>query len=844
MDYPHPRRLYDWDAVVDATRLVFRPTLSNDIGPSYLTDHDLFPPHTDWFALMIMRSLTAVCMTCLIVNAVASAEPDFTNDVLPVLKSHCVQCHGPEKQESGIRLDNLSTDLINDRAAAENWHEVRNVLNSGEMPPEDEPQLTTLQHQTLTSWVAAAVKHAVEAGRDTSGRVVIRRLNRLEYQNSMFDLLGLEMDYTRDLPPDSVSADGFTNDGSVLNMSAMQLEYYLDTARRALDRVIVSGEAPEVFDHTFTESKIDVWLGNAQRTMRLGRQQEFLSKMKDKYPEIGEFLVRVKLSAELKPDTGYPLLEVSVGYQPDTEILMRDFELVEITSAEEQALEFRGRLENFPLPVRGQGKYPGLVVRVRNRYDDGSPLPKEQTKDKRDYPDEPHLPTITVQSVDFHGPVFDQWPPASHRRILFDSDQRESDEAGYVTEVLRKFMTRAFRRPVEDREVARLVDFHHSIRAEFPTLEETMRETLAMVLIQPDFLYHLEPAGPTKRPIDNAELASRLSYFLWSTMPDEPLTKLALNGELLEPNVIAGEVDRMLSDPRSLMFVRQFTEQWLHLDYVERVAVDREYYPGFDDSLKEHMRGETQAFFAELIRHDMSAMNLLSSKFVMLNEPLAKHYGIKGILGRKFQRVELEADSHRGGLLGQASILLSNSTGADSHVVRRAVWIRDRLLNDPPSPPPPDTPPLNQADPQFAKLSVREQLEIHRSREACASCHRGIDPWGIALENYDAVGLWRNEIRRKADGKFVTLPVNAIATLPDDHELDGVDSLKEYLVNQRKDDFARSLVTRLATYALGRRLELSDHDAIERLTREFAANEYRIRSLILSIVTSELFLTK
>jgi hypothetical protein len=333
------------------------------------------------------------------------------------------------------------------------------------MPPEDEPQLTTLQHQTLTSWVAAAVKHAVEAGRDTSGRVVIRRLNRLEYQNSMFDLLGLEMDYTRDLPPDSVSADGFTNDGSVLNMSAMQLEYYLDTARRALDRVIVSGEAPEVFDHTFTESKIDVWLGNAQRTMRLGRQQEFLSKMKDKYPEIGEFLVRVKLSAELKPDTGYPLLEVSVGYQPDTEILMRDFELVEITSAEEQALEFRGRLENFPLPVRGQGKYPGLVVRVRNRYDDGSPLPKEQTKDKRDYPDEPHLPTITVQSVDFHGPVFDQWPPASHRRILFDSDQRESDEAGYVTEVLRKFMTRAFRRPVEDREVARLVDFHHSIRA-------------------------------------------------------------------------------------------------------------------------------------------------------------------------------------------------------------------------------------------------------------------------------------------------------------------------------------------------------------------------------------------
>jgi mono/diheme cytochrome c family protein len=793
---------------------------------------------------MIVRSLTALFATLMVVNAVASADADFDNDVFPVLESHCIKCHGPEKQESRIRLDNLSTDLINDRAAAENWHEVLNVLNSGDMPPHDEPQLTTQQHETLTQWVSAAIKDALEAGRDTSGRAVLRRLNRLEYQNTMFDLLGLEMDYTRDLPPDSVSADGFTNDGRSLNMSAMQLEYYLDTARRALERVIVSGDAPEVFDYTFTESKIDIWLGNAQRSTRLGRKQEFLSKMKDKYPETGEFLVRVKLTAELKPDVGFPLLEVSVGYQPDTEILMRDFDLVEITSAEEQTLEFHGRLENFPLPVRGQGKYPGLVVRVRNRYDDGSPLPKELPENKQEYPDEPHLPTITVQSVEFHGPVFDQWPPALHRRILFESDQRDRDETAYVTEVLRSFMTRAFRRPVEDAEVARLVDFHSSIRADFPTLEEAMRETLAMVLIQPDFLYLLEPSGATKRPIDNPEFASRLSYFLWSTMPDEPMARLAEDAVLLEPSAMASEVERMLNDPRSMTFVRQFTEQWLHLDYVDRVAVDREYYPGFDDSLKEHMRDETQEFFAELIREDLSALNLLSSHFVMLNEPLAKHYGIHGVQGRAFRRVDLELNSHRGGLLGQGSILLSNSTGADSHVVRRAVWIRDRLLNDRPSPPPPDTPPLDTANPEFAKLSVREQLEIHRSREACASCHRGIDPWGIALENYDAVGLWRDEIRRTVDGKFATLPVKASDLLPDNHELDGVDSLKAYLVNQRKDQFAKSLVTRLVTYALGRRPELNDQATIDQLTMEFTESGYRIRGLIHNIVASEMFLTK
>jgi hypothetical protein len=237
-------------------------------------------------------------------------------------------------------------------------------------------------------------------------------------------------------------------------------------------------------------------------------------------------------------------------------------------------------------------------------------------------------------------------------------------------------------------------------------------------------------------------------------------------------------------------------------------------------------------------------MNLLSSQFTMLNEPLAKHYGMEGVLGREFRRVELKPDSHRGGLLGHASILLSNSTGADSHVVRRAVWIRDRLLNDRPAPPPPDTPPLDDADPDFAKLSVREQLEIHRDREACASCHRGIDPWGIALENFDAVGLWRDEIRRKVGNEFETLPVKAADVLPGDQKLDGVESLKVHLTTARKEDFARSLVTRLVTYAVGRQMELSDQATIDVLTEGFAANDYRLRGLIVSIVTSDLFQTK
>lgn len=799
-----------------------------------------------------LRITAAILLTASCVPAAdpepAGKLPDFKRDVLPLLKSHCVRCHGPKKQESRIRLDTLSTDLVKDRAAAEYWHEVLNVLNAGEMPPEDEKELTAEQRKILTTWVSAAIRKAIEAQRDTSGRVVLRRLNRVEYQNTMFDLLGLDMNYARDLPPDAISASGFRNEGRSLRMSALQLEYYLETARRALDKVIVTGPEPKVFHHEFKESNVKGWLGKVDRHNRLGRQQQFLATMPKDYPEEGEFLVRVKLTAELKPDKGFPILEVAVGYRPDTKILFHEAGVVEIKSADEQVLEFRGRLENHPLPVRGQGKYPGLVVRCRNIYDDGSPLPKATgKKDKKRgtvFPDEPNLPSITIQSVEFHGPVFDQWPPTLHRRILFDSEKRETDEAAYAAEILQPFMKRAFRRPVEPPEVERMVAFFKTIRPEFPSFEEAMRETLAMVLIRPDFLYLMEPAGDKKRPIGNWELASRLSYFLWSTMPDEELMSLAGQGRLSDSKVLAAQVDRMLKDTRSDRFTDQFTEQWLHLDVVDSVAISRDYYPGFKDELKSEMRGETQAFFAELLRSNVSALNLLSSDFAMLNEPLAKHYGIEGIYGLEFRKVALKPEQHRGGLLGQASILLAGSTGEDSHAVRRAVWIRDRLLNDPPAPPPPDVPNLDEADPTFLKLSIREQLKIHREKEACASCHRDIDPWGIALENFDAVGLWRDKVKRKSGKKFETQPVDATALFPGGLEIGSVEGLKKHLATDRKNEFARSLVTRLLTYSLGRRLELSDQDSVDDLTQKFAASGFQLRSLIHSIVASEPFRTK
>ncbi len=803
----------------------------------------------------LLKSVVMISIGWQSVNSAFAAEhqnarPDFETQVKPILALRCGSCHGPDLQESEIRFDTLSTDMVSNRAAAQTWHEARNAINAGEMPPEDEPQLTDTERSIVLQWISSSLQNAIEQQRSTQGRVVMRRLNNDEYQNTMFDLLGLEMDYTRDIPPDGMSPDGFRNNGQSLRLSAIQLESYLDAARRALDRVIVTGPPPKVFQHRFEKSNVGGWRGPTEQSNRLERAQKFLVKMVDDYPEEGDFRLRVQARSELRPDKGFPLMEVSLGYRPDTQVHFKVVGIREIMSEDSQQFEFRGRMENFPLPVRGQGKYPGLVVRVRNAYTDGSPVPNKLLKRKVDgkevdkFDEEPHLPALVIDSVNFEGPVFSEWPPALHRQIMFTSETRGANEDQYITEVLRRFMSRAFRRPVSDSEVGDMVDFCQSLRSDFPLLEDAMRETLAMVLIQPDFLFLIEESSDEKGLISDVELASRLSYFLWSTMPDDRLLELAGHGLLHKPEILKLETERMLADARSDRFTSLFIEQWLRLKGVEYVSVDRSYYPNFDNAVKPAMLRESIELFAELLRNNESAISLLQSDFTMLNEPLARHYGVAGVYGQRFRPVELSDPRLRGGLLGHASVLLSNSTGQDSHPIRRAVWIRDRLLGDPPSPPPPNVPELDESNPDFAKLSVREQLQVHRQKDACASCHRSLDPWGIALENYDAVGHWRSAIRKKHGGKFETRPVNATDALPGGVRLDGAGGLRDHLLAQHKNQFARALVENLLTYALGRSLELIDQEEIGSITSRFAEDNYRLRSLVQLIVASESFRTK
>ncbi len=784
----------------------------------------------------------------------------FQTEVQPVLAEFCFRCHGPEKQQSDVRLDSLNPDFLNDSRSAETWHDVLGAIQRGEMPPKDEPRPSDEQRRGVVDWLARAIDRAVDARPASSGRGALRRLNRVEYQNTMRDLLGVDIDYSSNLPPDSVSEDGFKNNGATLSISAMQLETYLQAARAGLEKAIVSGPSPRVFCHILTEGTADG--GRSQkgleRSNTLGRNSLFLAHIEDEYPDEGEFLIRVRARAELVAGHGLPRLQVSLGFRADTELPHRVVDAIDVEAEEIAAYEFRGRLENFPLPSRTQSKFPGILIKLENLYDDGSALPdlttedvegagKKKRKKKNVSAAEVGLPQLHIESLEFIAPHYDSWPPKYHTAILFNSSSRTDDPRGYARQVLERFMHRAFRRPASAAQVRPFLTYFDRLQESSPTFEAAMRETLAMVLTSPEFIYIIEPARQGKRHLDDWEIASRLSYFLWSSMPDEKLFAVCASGGLSDTDQLSRVAATMLDDSRSWQFIDQFVDQWLDVSGVDRVAVNPDFYPQWDDALKPSIRAETKHFFAEILHQRLSALNFLDSDFAMLNGPLARHYGLPAPQGLQFSRVSLDPESQRGGLLGQASVLLGNSTGEDSHPVKRAVWIRSRLLGDPPAPPPPNVPNLDADNVDFAQLSVRQQLEAHREQESCNDCHRGIDPWGIALEEFGADGLWRESIPRRHpedSQQMLYRPTDSRTTLPDGTQVSGLRELKAYLTSEQREPFARVLVHKMLTYALGRSLELTDEPAIEKLTHALVASDYELRQLVLDIVVSEPFLTK
>ncbi|MDA7615031.1 DUF1592 domain-containing protein [Akkermansiaceae bacterium] len=805
--------------------------------------------------LKILTSLKYLPLLLMLCGSLAAksespaAPKGYEDQVRPILENKCFGCHGEQKQKGKIRLDTLSSDMIKDRSA-ETWHDVRGVINLGEMPPDEEEDLTAEERKIVLDWLNATIEHAHKVHHSKGGQVVLRRLTRDQYQNTMRDLLGLDINHIQDIPQDPMSRDGLRNNGSSLQMTGEQMEHYINAARDALDKAIVTGPQPKMFHHTFKESsKVRMESGEIAGN-RLGPKVRFIGRIKEDYPDEGPFEIRVKLKADLPEKKGpIPRLRVVVGYRPDTLLQEKTLAELDITKEGTHEYVFRGRLENFPLPVRGQGKYPGLLVNVMNVANEHAEVKTEKRKDEKGKDrnfriEDPDLPYLVVESVEFKGPIYESWPPKHHQEILIDSKEKYSDnEAKQVAHILKNFLPKAWRKMVAPEEVEKLTSFFTMIRPDSPSFAEALRETLVLVLVSQDFLYLMEPESQEKRKLNSHELAVRLSYFLWNTLPDDGLRDLANQNKLTKPDALRQEVARMVKDPRADEFIRTFATQWLDVDAIDRIEIEPNIYGKPHPDLKENFRSETIHFFGEILRRNLSAENFIESDFQLVNQELADHYKIKGVYGGDFRKVKKSAE--RGGVLTHGSVLLGHSTGYDSSIIKRAVFVRKNLLNDPPPPPPPNVPPLDESDPKFSKLPIREQLGIHRADPACADCHRNIDPWGQMFEAYGATGLIREEIPRKHGKKVVARhPVDSTGKLPDGKELKNLDELKKYLLTERRQQFAQALTSKLLAYAMGRSLEFSDEPLVEEITKKSLKNGLRLQSLVESIVTNKAFLAK
>jgi len=813
----------------------------------------------------------------------------YADHVKPFFEEHCFQCHGPEKSKGDITLHSLDGDLLAG-LELERWELVLEVLKSGEMPPEDELQPSDERKSAVAKWIDAGLREAIRSASQVAPEPTARRLTNFEYQNTMRDLFGFELNLAEKLPEDPHKPYHFNNTAEFMLLGPDQVDRYLDNAREALASAIVDPGEPQVVRQEWTfdprgsilaESQPDEVgvYGNRRGTVGNG-------VVLKRWPERGEYRIRIEAAAILPLGHDQVPLRLVMGSHLRSDAGTGDYEpvgsvLLKNKVDDLQEFEFRGRIENHPIQVgkvTDKGQLPSTrYLYAQNLFDNGRLNDHRRNHLDNDWKFD--APRVVVRSIEFEAPVADTWPPHHHTRILFDSPERESDPEEYVRLVLERFMGRAFRRPPSAQELERFFRLYQMLEPEFGTLEATMRETLSMVLIAPQFLYHTVAGDGVT--IADYELASRLSYFLWGSMPDEELLVLAGKGNLKNPAILEKQVQRLLDDERSADFVENFSLQWLSLEKAKAININRDLFPRFlytvpngerrgqevlfRPTIRDYMLQETSGFIAELIRGNRPVLDIVDSDFGWLNEPLAAHYGVDGVKGIGFRRVPLEKEDRLGGLLTHGSILVGNGTGSAPHPIYRAVWLREAILGDKVKPPPAEVPALSDTTGESAEtaVSIKDLLRQHRTQEGCNDCHVRLDPWGIPFEEYNAAGQFQpvvpgpgtriprfsETVHRDLQGyeealeKLLTVPVEASARVPHGPEIDGVDELKNYLLRDRAEDIVRNVTERLVTYGIGRELTYRDRYAIEALVKEAQGRDARWRDLVLSVCLSDLFLS-
>lgn len=781
----------------------------------------------------------------------SDAKP-FDEQITPFLKQHCVSCHSGDKPKGKLQLDTADFNLA-DAASRERWAAILERVRNGEMPPADEPRPPAIDVQKLVDWVSPRLTRADEAARVAEGRVVLRRLNRVEYENTICDLLGIQVRLKDQLPQDG-SADGFDNAGAAHHTSSFLIEKYLEAADAALAAAIVNRPKPPAV----IQKRYSLKEGHPLRSKNTEDVYRFLEDgevvcfcssewhnvgITPFYPaDAGRYRFRISASAIQsvgKPVTfrvtagGTRLSGTSglVGYfdaPPDEPTV---FEFV-------REMEPRTTISILPYGLAGAN----TVKTVGGEKWEG--------------------PGLAVQYVEVEGPLHESWPPESHRRLFGDLPQRTfslenaRDRVEVVSadplvdggRILTTFLRRAFRRSVTAEDVAPYVDVVRLRLQAGDTFELAIRAALKGALLSPEFLFLRERPGR----LDEYALASRLSYFLWSTMPDDELLAEAENGTLGQPESLRLQVERMLASPRAAALTENFVGQWLGLREIDATEPSHILYPEYDHLLKVSMIRETELFFEEVLRNDLSLTNFVSSDFAMLNGRLARHYGIPGVEGWAFQKVALPPESRRGGVLTMASVLKVTANGTTTSPVLRGAWVLDRILGTPPPPPPDDIPAI---DPDIrGATTIREQLAKHRSVESCGLCHSKIDPPGFALESFDCIGGWREHYRVTGRGEPVVVEgrrmpyhrgqkIDPSDVLADGSRFENIDQFKELLLRD-KPQLARALTVKLMAYATGRAPQRADREAVEAIVVKLGEKNYGLRSLIHEVVQSEIFRSK
>jgi hypothetical protein len=767
------------------------------------------------------------CLPVLLITGgsyVEAAQP--ASPGLATVKQYCTGCHNSKLKTAGFSLD---TGTITDPGQnAESWEKVVRKLRFRSMPPVGLPRPDEAAYNSLLSSLESGLDTSAAAKPNPGRTDTFRRLNRTEYQNAVRDLLKVDVDVTALLPSDD-SSHGFDN-VTVGDLSPTLLERYL-TAARKISRVAVGSPIRSPGGDTFNlppDLTQEEHFNNLPLGTRGGTVVHYT------FPLDADYNIELRLAR----DRNEHIEGLREPHQVELMLDGRRIQLFTVTPPP-KGTDYEAVDKNLNARVSVKAGPHAIGVTFPKK-------PSELLETERQ-PYQAHFnmdrhPRITpaLYSISVNGP-YDATGPGdtpSRRRIFVCRPAQPSQEEACAKRIFTTLMRRAFRRPVTESDLQVPLKFYKDARTA-DGFDAGIEMGLSAVLVSPEFLFRIEqdPAGiapGTAYRISDLELASRLSFFLWSSIPDDELLNLATAGKLKDPAVLEQQTRRMLADDRSHVLVSNFAEQWLHLRNLDAATPDMRIFPDFDDNLRQAFRKETQLFVASILNEDRSVLDLLRAKYTFVNERLAKHYGIPNVYGSRFRRIALDDNSVRGGLLRQGSILTVTSYATRTSPVIRGKWVLDNILGAPPSPPPPTTPALKEQQHKAGgkTLSMRERISEHRANPACAGCHNVMDPLGFPFENYDAVGRWRTVEENK--------PIDASGGLPDGSKFDGVAGLQKALLN-RPEIFVGTLSEKLLTYALGRGVEYYDAPAIRSVVRNARGKDFRFSSIITGIVGSTPF---